>query len=199
MATLQRPDYLVDGLFKRGFFYSITAKTGGGKTAVALLLAVAVADAKRRWKFGPHDVKHGRVAYITRENPDDAKERLVGMAEKMGFNTAELDSTFLCIENVSDIAKAMDRIKREAEPFGDISLVILDTSAALFVGDDENSSIEMLKHAKVQRSLTKLPGRLCVIALNHPIKHAAEPEQTPAARRRRLPQRGGRQFHLMGA
>ena len=185
LATLTPPDYLVDGLFKRGFLYSITAMTGAGKTAVALLLALAVADLQRRWKFGPFAVEHGRVLYITRENPEEVKERLIGMAEKLGFKAEELIKTFLVIDSVSDIAKAMGRIKAELEVFGDVALVILDTSAALFVGDDENSSIEMLKHAKTQRSLTKqLPGHPCVVALNHPIKNPTSPEQL-------LPRGGG--------
>jgi hypothetical protein len=72
----------------------------------------------------------------------------------------------------------------EIKPFGDIALIILDTSAALFVCDDENSSIEMLKHAKTQRKLTDLPGRPCVIALNHPTKNPTSPEQL-------LPRGGG--------
>jgi hypothetical protein len=184
LAGLKAPDYLVDGLFKRGFLYSTTAMTGAGKTAVALLLAVAVADPMRRWKFGPHDVEHGRIVYVTRENPDEVRERLIGMAAQMGFDAGELANTFLVIENVTDIAKAFERIKREIEPFGEVALIILDTSAALFVGDDENSSVEMLKHAKTQRSLTKLPGRPCVIALNHPTKKVSGPEQL-------LPRGGG--------
>jgi hypothetical protein len=85
--VFKTPDYLVDGLFKRGFFYSITAMTGAGKTAVALLLSVAVAD------------------------------------------------------------------------------------------PNENAPIEMLNHARTQRKLTELPGRPCVIALNHPIKNVTSPDQ----------------------
>jgi hypothetical protein len=184
LAKLKMPDYLVDGLFKRGFLYSVTGMTGGGKTAVALLLSVIVADPARRWKFGPHGAEHGLVVYVTRENPDEVRERLIGMAERMGFNPEELASTFLVIENVADIAKAFDRIKREIEPFGEVALIILDTSAALFVGDDDNNNIQMIKHAKTQRSLTQLTGRPCVIALNHPTKKVTAPDQL-------LPRGGG--------
>jgi len=41
------PDYLVDGLLQRQFFYSMTGKTGGGKTAIALFIAAMVALGKR--------------------------------------------------------------------------------------------------------------------------------------------------------
>jgi hypothetical protein len=175
LARLRQPNYLVDGLFQRGFLYSLTAMTGGGKTAVALALSVAVADPQHRWKFGPHEVEHGRVIYVSRENSDDVRQRLTGMAEIMGFSAEEL--AFLVIEDAIDLAKSLERIKRESEPHGEIALIVLDTSAALFVGDDENNSIEMLKHAKTQRSLTELPGRPTVLALNHPIKRPTGPEQ----------------------
>ena len=39
VAGFQPPDYLVDGLLQRRFIYSFTAKTGGGKTSIMLLLA----------------------------------------------------------------------------------------------------------------------------------------------------------------
>jgi hypothetical protein len=34
------PDYLIDGLMQRHFFYALTGMTSAGKTAVALLIAV---------------------------------------------------------------------------------------------------------------------------------------------------------------
>ena len=37
------PDYLVDGVLQRGYFYTLTAKTGHGKTAVGLLVGVCTA------------------------------------------------------------------------------------------------------------------------------------------------------------
>jgi hypothetical protein len=61
-----------------------------------------------------------------------------------------------------------------------VALIILDTSAALFVGDN----VQMIKHAKTQRSLTQLTGRPCVIALNHPTKKVTSPDQL-------LPRGGG--------
>jgi hypothetical protein len=177
LATLKPPDYLVDGLFQRGYFYSLTALTGAGKTAVALLLSVAVADPERRWKFGGHEVEHGRVVYITRENPDDVKGRLIGMASKLEFEPEELARSFLVVQDAANLEKEMERIRREIEAFGDVALIIVDTSAAFFMGDAENDSTQMLNHARTQRRLTDLPGRPCVISLNHPIKGAASPEQ----------------------
>jgi AAA domain len=111
LATYESPDYLVDGLFQRSRFYALTALTGAGKTAVALLLSVAVADPKRRWKFGPHEVEHGRVLYIARENPEDVKMRLIGMASKMGFDPNELARTLLVIQGTSKNSELRDFLR----------------------------------------------------------------------------------------
>jgi hypothetical protein len=102
----------------------------------------------------------------------------------MGFDPEELDQTLLVIQSAGNLEKDMERIRSEVQAFGDVVLVILDTSAALFVGDNENDPIQMLKHALKQRKLTMLPGRPCVIALNHPPKAASGPEQL-------LPRGGG--------
>jgi hypothetical protein len=48
LADYVPPDWLVDGILQRRFIYSLTAKTGDGKTAVALLIAQLVAALDRR-------------------------------------------------------------------------------------------------------------------------------------------------------
>jgi hypothetical protein len=170
------PDYLIDGIMRRRYFYSLTAMTGAGKTAVALLIAVLTSDRKRRRKLGSHEVEHARVLYIACENPDDVRARLIGMESKMGFDRADLD--LLVIDNVTDLEKNMDRIRHEVEDFGGkIGLVIVDTSAAMFQGDDENNNPQMIAHAKTQRRLCDLPGRPTVLALCHPTKSVSAPEQ----------------------
>ncbi len=169
------PDYVVDGLWKRGFFYSLTAMTGGGKTAIALTVAELASNRKRRRKLGSHEVEHVRVVYIACENADDVRGRLIGMEARMDFDRADLD--MLVIDKVFDLEKNMERITKEVEAFGgNIGLAIIDTSAAMFQGDDENSNPQMIGHAKTQRRLCDLPGRPCVLALNHPTKSVASPE-----------------------
>src|SRR4051794_4733685 len=77
------PDYLVPGILQRRFFYSLTAPTGGGKTAFALLLAAIV---EQGLFMGAEQVERGRVLYLAGENPDDARMRWIAMADRMAFN-----------------------------------------------------------------------------------------------------------------
>ena len=62
--------------------------------------------------------------------------------------------------------------------------MIVDTSAAYFLGNEELSNTQMGGHARMLRSLATLPGGPCVLVLCHPIKHASEPSHL-------LPRGGG--------
>jgi RecA-family ATPase len=130
--------------------------TGAGKTAIALLLAIIASNRNQRGKFGPHEVERIRVVYVACENATDVRTRIIGMLDKLDLNRADLD--LLVIDKVFDIEKNMDRIREEATAFGDVGLIIIDTSAAMFQGNDENDNPLMLKHAKLQRQLCGLPG-----------------------------------------
>ena len=55
--------------------------------------------------------------------------------------------------------------------------MIVDTSAAYFLGNEELSNTQMGSYARVLRKLTTLPGHPCVVVLCHPIKHVVEPSQ----------------------
>ena len=48
--------------------------------------------------------------------------------------------------------------------------MIVDTSTAYFEGDDENNNVQMGKHARMLRSLAKLPGGPTIIIRCHPTK-----------------------------
>jgi KaiC/GvpD/RAD55 family RecA-like ATPase len=61
---------LVEGLLQRRFFYSMTGKTGAGKTAIALLFAALVA--LERIMDG-RQFEGGRVLYLAGENPIDVQ------------------------------------------------------------------------------------------------------------------------------
>jgi ABC-type multidrug transport system fused ATPase/permease subunit len=65
------PDYLIDGILQRGYVYAITAATGHGKTALALLIARLVGRRDGEAQLGAHAVDRGKVIYFAGENPDD--------------------------------------------------------------------------------------------------------------------------------
>src|SRR5262249_27218101 len=109
------PDYLVDGILQRRFFYSLTAVTGGGKTAIALALAQAVGSAETA-SFGGRAVERGQVIYFVGENPDDVRARMIGADDYRSDNPATDRIHF--IVGVFSIEEIHERVAREIETLG---------------------------------------------------------------------------------
>jgi hypothetical protein len=179
------PDWLLDGILQRRFVYSLTARTGDGKTAVAQLITKLVSMPDRRNAFlGRHAVDHGNVVYFAGENPDDLRMRIIADDAKDDRSAAADNCSF--IVGTFTIAAMFAECKAKAAnmPAGKIDLVIVDTSAAYFLGEEENSNTQLGAHARILRTLTELPGQPCVLVLCHPIKNAADQTQL-------LPRGGG--------
>ena len=168
------PDYMIDGLVQRRFCYSLTAPTGHGKTAVALLLAASKALGL---PVGGHDVEPGRVVYFVGENPDDVRMRWIALSEKMGFDPKAIDVHFR--PGTCKLSELVPKIRQEVQSIGGVSFVVVDTSAAYNESDDENANIQAGTHARLMRSLVTLPGEPCVVVLCHPVKNAGHDNLLP--------------------
>jgi len=179
VAGFKPPDYLVDGILQRRCLYSLTAPTGSGKTAIALLLAAHVA---RGSALAGHAVEQGRVVYFAGENPVDVCTRWIAMADQLGFNASKIDVHF--VDRPLSLHDLFESIKREVTQLGGIDLVVIDSSVSYFDGDDENSNVQSGKHARMLRRLTELPGHPCVVVCCHPSKYAETKESM-------LPRGGG--------
>jgi hypothetical protein len=121
--------------------------------------------------------ERGRVLYFAGENPDDVRMRWIAMAEHIGFNIDTIDVHF--IAGVFSLSEMEKRIQDETLAIGGFSLVIIDTSAAYFLGDGENDNVQMGAHARRLRNLTTLPGGPTILALCHPIKNATADNLLP--------------------
>jgi hypothetical protein len=174
IAGFVPPDYLVDGILQRRFIYSLTGKTGSGKTAIILLIAASVALDR---PIGGYQVQKGRVLYLAGENPDDIRMRWIAMAQCMDFDVDSIDVHF--ISGTFKISAMMARIEQEAKKAGPFSFVIVDTSAAFYEGDDENSNAQQGVHARRLRALVNLTGGPCVIVACHPPKNAGDDNLQP--------------------
>jgi hypothetical protein len=168
------PDYLIDGILQRRFCYSITGKTGSGKTAVVLLASAHVGIGR---SIGNIEVAAGRVLYFAGENPDDIRMRWIALAQHVGFDIETIQVSF--IAGVFKISQFKARIEQEIRESGDVALVVVDTGAAFFEGDDANSNTQQIAHARLLRSLVALPGGPCVLALCHPVKNATRDNLIP--------------------
>jgi hypothetical protein len=175
IAGFVPPDYVIGGMLQRRFLYSLTGKTGAGKTAILLLIAAHVAEAKT---IGDRDVEQGRVLYLAGENADDVRMRWIALAQQIGFDLDTIGVHF--IPGIFKISEMQDRIRAEIKQIGPVSLIIVDTAAAYFEGDDENSNTQFGDYARrTLRPLTKMPGEPCVIVACHPVKNASDDNLIP--------------------
>ena len=175
IAGFEPPDYLIEGLLNRRYFYSMTARTGDGKTAVALTMTAHVALGH---SLGGRDVAEGKVLYFAGENPTDVKMRWIAMAERMGFDANTIEVYF--VEGAFHLKEVADRVRQESERLGiTFSLIVVDTSAAYFDGDAENDNTQHGDYARRLRKLTTMPGGPTVVVLCHPVKNAASDNLLP--------------------
>jgi len=89
------------------------------------------------------------------------------------------------VPGVHSLADMAHIVRRFAEHLGGLGLIVLDTSAAYFPGEDENSNKELGDYARFLRTtFCTLPGKPTVIVNCHPTKHASAAEDL-------LPRGGG--------
>ena len=168
------PDYILDGIIQRGFLYSLTAPTGAGKTAIAMRLMAHVALGR---ELGGLEVQSGPVMMLAGENADDVRMRWIALSEQVGFDQSEISAQFA--PGVFDVEAAMPSLKAAARQAGGLALIVVDTSAAYFTGQDENSNVEAGAHARLLRQLTTLSGNPAVLVCAHPTKNASSDNLLP--------------------
>ena len=83
------------------------------------------------------------------------------------------------VAGVVNIEASMPVIRAEAESIPDLVLVIVDTAAAYFNGDDTNSNSQQGAYARLLRQLSYLPGKPAVLVNCHPVKNAAKDNLLP--------------------
>ena len=99
------------------------------------------------------------------------------MSQLMSFERGEIDVYW--IKGTFKISEDFEQIHHEVEQLGGVDLIIVDSSAAFFEGDDENSNTQAGEHARSLRALTTLAGGPCVLVLCHPPKNVVEENLQP--------------------
>ena len=73
----------------------------------------------------------------------------------------------------------MKLIKAAIAALPNVTMVVVDTLAAYFDGDDANSNAQMLDFARILRTITTASSKPAVIVPAHPVKNAAKNNLTP--------------------
>lgn len=176
MATFTAPDYLIAGIIQRGRLYALTAPTGHGKTAVALFLAFMLAAGRA---IGAIEVVQANVLFLAGENPDDLCGRVWAACQAYGLSSMHVPIHVLP-GNFPVTPEAAEQLKQEIDALGvSFGMIIGDSLAAYFPGDDENHNVQMGAYARNWRVLTGCRGNPAVMALAHPIKNPMADQLLP--------------------
>jgi hypothetical protein len=168
--------YTIEPILRSASLYTLTAKTGAGKTAFNVIAALAVATG--RADILNREVVKGRVAYLACENPDDIRMRIKIAAYLLSINLDDIGDDLLILDYRAKPEAVHVELKRLAKqrPF---ALVIVDTLAAFFDGDDINNAVQGGQFMRRLRPLTQIAGLPTVLVSAHPVKNACEDALIP--------------------
>ena len=168
MAGFEPPEYVIDGIVQRGRLYALTSPTGHGKTAVALYGGCMVGAGRN---IGGIEVAQGSVIFLAGENPDDLRCRLYAACQTYRIDPDKLP-LYVLPGNFPVTSEAAETLKRQIDELGcSPVLIIADTAAAFFPGDDDNSNVQMGAYARDLRVLTTCTGKPAVLVPAHPVKN----------------------------
>jgi hypothetical protein len=168
--------YAVEPFIRSASLYTLTAKTGAGKTALLIIMALAVAAG--RGEILGREVTRGRVAYVAAENPDDLRMRIKVAAFNLGIDLSDLADDLVILDKrvkPEELVATLATLAEE-QPF---SLVMIDTLAAFFDGTDLNDNVQGGDFMRRLRPLTRIAGLPSVVIAAHPVKNATDDNLVP--------------------
>jgi hypothetical protein len=159
------PEYAIERIIQKHRLYSLTGKTGDGKTAIQLYLAHLLDTGA---SLGQRAVERCPVLYLAGENPNDVQARWLAMSDALSFDAKRSNVHF--VEGVFSVSGMFEAVRQEVEDVGGFGAVIVDTAAAYFEGDEENNNVQLGGYARLLRQFTEMQGNPAVIVGCHPIK-----------------------------
>lgn len=169
--------YCIEPIVRSSSIYSVTAKTGGGKTG--FFVAAGLAVASNRPNAIGLDIAEGRVAYLAFENPDDVRMRIMATAYKLNINVRELKERFVICDMRAKPEEVIAKLDLMAKTDGPFALVLADTYAAFFDGTDLNDNVQTGAFMRRLRPVTQIPGRPACLVACHPVKNASDDQLVP--------------------
>ena len=169
-------DYALEPIIRTGSLYTLTARTGAGKTA--WLISVALAIAAGRGDVLGTEVERGRVALLTFENADDVRMRIKVACWFLRIEVDDLLERLLILDTREKPEEVLARLKVDAQD-GPLRLVLVDTLAAFFDGDNINDAVQGGGFMRRLRPITRLPGLPAVVVAAHPVKNAPQDNLLP--------------------
>ncbi len=176
-AEFVPPSYAIEPFVRSGSIYTVTARTGAGKTGLLTTTALAVATGRK--DILGREVTKGRVAYVAAENPDDLRMRIMVAAWQFNIDLAEISENLLIMDRRCKPEELIIKLKTQQSSCGPFTLIMIDTLAAFFDGTDANDNVQAGEFIRRLRPMTQLDGHPSVLVAAHPVKNASEDNLVP--------------------
>jgi hypothetical protein len=174
ITSFEPPELVIPALqLRKRAVYSMTGKTGHGKTAIEYRLAVCVAAG---WDFAGKTVPQGRVLILAGENPEDHLMRLILAQHRYPALSDEVINRIMVLPHSFPLHDHADEVVAMAAELGKFDMTFVDTAAAYFHGEDDSANMPMRDLAMACRVLIYIPGGPCVVVPAHPNRAADSPE-----------------------
>lgn len=170
--------WLIEGLIPKSATVGLVGKSGDGKSFIALAACLSIATGK---PFLDHDVEQGSTLYLCGEGAGGIKMRCKAWAahhsiplDQVPFYMSASIPPMTDEESVKDSIEAIIDFGRTDEIAHQhpLKLIVVDTLARAFGGEDENSAKGMTKFiAGVDRLRESFPD--CTIMIVHHMGHEA--------------------------
>jgi replicative DNA helicase len=173
--------FVATPILAQGALFALTARTGHGKSTLACAIAFAIVLNRN---LGPIEVvRSGLVVYVSAEDYHGTRLRAYAEAVRHKLTSehrAAVNQTLRWVR-VKEGASVDEILTRVRADVGDlaVALVVVDTQAALYNGDDDNDNVQRQAEARELRRLTMLPGSPAVLVLVHPTKNATADNLVP--------------------
>jgi len=132
--------YAIEPFVRSGSLYTLTARTGAGKTALLITMALAVSSGRGDKILG-REVTKGRVAFIAVENPDDLRMRIMVAAYILNIDLREIADNLIILDKRVKPEALAARLKSLSAD-DEFTLIMVDTLAAYYDGDDINNNVQ---------------------------------------------------------
>ena len=172
----RKPDYSVFRMrARRAAVYTITGPAGSGKSSIAACLARMIALGE---DLDGEPISKQRVLYMSGENSEDDKTRVAIDLFKRGMDPSDVDIDWIggAFSLSNRMPELVSRMENANRPYG---VVIIDSSTAYFLGEDENSNTEMHGYYQKFRTLANLTYNPTIFVLAHPAKYADQQNMVP--------------------
>ncbi|CAJ0869670.1 hypothetical protein AMST5_02158 [freshwater sediment metagenome] len=169
-------NYIIEPIIDAGGLYTLTGKTGACKTAFLILASIALAC--ERSDLLRNTIEPGRVAFLTCENPRNLRMRMMASFGELGIDP-ELIGDALLIQDWFGKPDEMLASLKLHEKDGPFKLIVIDTLASFFPGDNSNDNAQVMEFLRGVRPMSELKGSPAVVIAAHPVKNASEDNLVP--------------------